>query len=102
VQNKAAVHSFLKENISSVYHLCGTCRMGGDDLAVVDEELRVRGLEGLRVVDASIMPSVPSANTNASVLMIGEKAADMILEKTPLPPQNLPFYAADVLATRST
>jgi len=100
VQGKTAIHSFLKENISSVYHLCGTCRMGGDGLAVVDDELRVRGLEGLRVVDASIMPSVPSANTNASVLMIGEKAADMILEKPPLPPENLPFYAAEMLAAR--
>lgn len=95
--SKAEVHSFLKANVSSVYHLCGTCRMGGDDLAVVDGDLRVRGLEGLRVVDASVMPNVPGANTNASVLMIGEKAADLILGKSPLPPENLPFYNAPVL-----
>lgn len=68
------------------YHLNGTCRMGpdGDAGAVVDHELRVRGVEGLRVIDASVMPDIPSANTMASVIAIAEKAADMILGKAPL------------------
>ena len=71
---------------NSTFHVMGTCRMGpaSDPTAVVDDHLRVRGMEGLRVVDASIMPTMPSANLNASVLMIAEKGADMIRGRAPL------------------
>lgn len=74
---------FARERGSTVFHLMGSCRMGPatDSMAVVDDHLRVHGLAGLRVVDASVMPTMPSANTNASTLMIAEKAADMILER---------------------
>jgi choline dehydrogenase len=63
-----------------VFHATGTCRMGTDDRAVVDPALRVRGVERLRVVDASVMPTVTSANTNAAALMIGEKGASLVRE----------------------
>ena len=73
---------------STTYHVMGTCRMAPDTdpTAVVDSDLKVRGLEGLRVIDASIMPTMPSANLNAAALMIGEKGADLVLGKPPLEP----------------
>jgi choline dehydrogenase len=73
---------FLRESAASGAHQCGTCKMGTDDMAVVDPQLKVRGIEGLRVADASIMPTVTSGNTNGPCMMIGGKAAQMILRES--------------------
>ncbi|WP_175772330.1 GMC family oxidoreductase [Paraburkholderia phenazinium] len=70
---------YARDNGSTVYHAVGTCRMGDDAMSVVDANLRVRGMTGLRIVDASVMPSITSTNTNATVLMLAERAAEIIL-----------------------
>ncbi|MFM0549629.1 GMC family oxidoreductase N-terminal domain-containing protein [Paraburkholderia sediminicola] len=76
--NEEAIRAFVRSHADSVYHPVGTCKMGVDAMAVVDPSLRVRGIEGLRVADASIMPTLIGGNTNAPAIMIGEKAADLI------------------------
>ncbi|MEM9431758.1 MAG: GMC oxidoreductase, partial [Pseudomonadota bacterium] len=78
VRSEADYIAFINEHSKTSHHCAGTCRMGADDRAVVDPKLRFRGIDGLRVADNSIMPTVISSNTNAAAIMIGEKAADMI------------------------
>ncbi len=78
VQSDEALEAYLKKAAMVSHHPVGTCKMGHDDMAVVDPQLRLRGIAGLRVADASIMPTVPGGNTNAPSIMVGEKAADLI------------------------
>ncbi|MEK0083010.1 choline dehydrogenase [Benzoatithermus flavus] len=96
VTSDEAIDAFIRQKVESAYHPSCTCRMGSPDdpMAVVDPETRVIGLEGLRVVDSSIMPSITTGNLNAPTIMIGEKAADHILGKAPLPASNAPYYVA--------
>lgn len=80
VRTDAEIESWIRHHVDSNYHLSGTCKMGSDEMAVVDEKLRVHGLEGVRVIDASIMPTVVSGNTNAATIMIAERGASFITE----------------------
>ena len=72
------IADYVRKFGSTVYHPCGTCRMGEDDGAVVDSQLRVRGIDGLRVVDASVMPAMPSPNIHPATIMVAEKGSDII------------------------
>jgi choline dehydrogenase len=86
VQADEAVDAWVRRNVETCYHPVGTCRMGTDPKeSVVDDECRVHGVEGVRVVDASVMPTIVSGNTNAPTIMIAEKLSDLIRGRTPLP-----------------
>jgi choline dehydrogenase len=88
IESNDDLDTWIRANATTSYHPVGTCRMGSDDRAVVDPDLRVRGVTGLRIADASIMPAITSGNTNAPAIMIGEKAADLILGRQPLPAES--------------
>jgi choline dehydrogenase len=96
VQSDAQIDAFVRERLESAYHPSCTCKMGRaeDPLAVVDPETRVIGVDGLRVVDSSIMPRITTGNLNAPTIMLAEKAADHILGRPPLPPSDAPYYRA--------
>ncbi len=93
-QSDAEIDTFLSEAVDTAYHPSCSCKMGGDEQAVVDDECRVRGLTGLRIADSSIMPSIVSGNLNAPTIMLAEKAADVIAGRRPLEPRDVPVYAA--------
>jgi choline dehydrogenase len=97
IQADDEIDAFLREHVETAYHPCGAARMGQsrDPLAVVDPECRVIGVEALRVADSSIIPSITNGNLNLPSIMIGEKASDHILGKTPLPRSNQPIYSGD-------
>jgi choline dehydrogenase len=96
VQTDAEIDAVVREKVESAYHPCGTCRMGRveDPWAVVDPACRVIRLEGLRVIDSSIMPTITTGNLNAPTIMIGEKGADHVRGRAPLPAANVPVYVA--------
>jgi choline dehydrogenase len=80
LKSDAELLDWIRNHAETTYHPVGTCKMGSDPMAVVDRELRVHGIEGLRIADASIMPTLTSGNTNAPSIMIGEKCAEMVQE----------------------
>ncbi|MCW2763739.1 MAG: choline dehydrogenase [Marmoricola sp.] len=102
VVSDEAIDAFVRDKVESAYHPSCTCKIGGKDdpMAVVDAQLRVRGVEGLRVVDSSVMPSLTTGNLNAPTIMIGEKGADHILGNPPLAASNAPVYQAENWKTR--
>ena len=90
LQSDDELNGFIRDAVESAYHPCGTCKMGAadDPMAVVDEELRVIGVDGLRVIDSSIFPRIPNGNLNGPSIMTGEKGSDLVLGKQPLAPVN--------------
>ena len=90
VQTDEQIEEFIRANAETIYHPVGTCKMGSDNMSVVDDKLRVHGLENLRVIDASIMPTLVGGNTNAPTVMIADKISDHILGNEFLPPINVP------------
>ncbi|MDY8155129.1 choline dehydrogenase [Escherichia coli] len=100
-QTDEQLDEFVRNHAETAFHPCGTCKMGYDEMAVVDGEGRVHGLEGLRVVDASIMPQIITGNLNATTIMIGEKIADMIRGKEALPRSTAGYFVANGMPVRA-
>jgi choline dehydrogenase len=94
VESDADIERFLRAKVGTSYHPSGACRMGSDAEAVVDSEGRVKKVGRMRIVDASIMPRVVTANLNAAVMMMAEKLSDRIVGRPALPPSDAPFYRA--------
>ncbi|OLO03675.1 choline dehydrogenase [Salinicola socius] len=102
VKSDEELDAFVRQHAETAYHPCGTCRMGTGDDAVVDHEGRVHGIEGLRVIDASIMPQIVTGNLNATTIMIAEKLADRVRGREPLPASDAPYYVANGAPARQT
>ena len=100
VNSDAEIDAFVRENLESTYHPCGSCRMGEDDMAVVDSQLRVRGMEGLRVIDSSVFPTEPNGNLNAPTIMLAERAADLVRGRSMLPESDVVVGLAAQWETR--
>jgi choline dehydrogenase len=81
ISSDGAIWDHIQRQVETIYHPVGTCKMGNDEAAVVDDQLRVHGIGGLRVIDASVMPTIVSGNTNAPVYMIAERGAEMVLNQ---------------------
>ncbi len=96
ITSDEAIDSWVKQNVESAYHPSCSCKMGADNdpMAVLDEQCRVRGISGLRVVDSSVFPTIPNGNLNAPTIMVAERAADMILGKALLPKADVPVWIA--------
>ncbi|WP_041419786.1 choline dehydrogenase [Shewanella violacea] len=95
VQTDTEIDAFVRSSVESAYHPSCSCKMGEDDMAVVDSETRVHGVQGLRVVDSSIFPTIPNGNLNSPTIMVAERAADLILGNTPLMASTAPVTLAD-------
>ncbi|KEA23505.1 hypothetical protein BH79_30900 [Pseudomonas aeruginosa C0324C] len=94
VQSDAELDEFIRNHAETAFHPSCSCKMGSDDMAVVDGQGRVHGMEGLRVVDASIMPLIITGNLNATTIMMAEKIADRIRGRQPLPRSTVKYYVA--------
>ncbi|MDG1496167.1 MAG: choline dehydrogenase, partial [Porticoccaceae bacterium] len=100
VQTDQQIDAFVRASVDSAYHPCGTCKIGVDELAVVDSELRVRGIENLRVIDASVFPTIPNGNLNAPTMMLAERGADLIKGGALLASLEVPVYQDELWQER--
>ena len=92
VQSDAQIDAFIRQSVDSAYHPSCTCKMGTDSLSVVDPELRVHGLNNIRVIDSSIFPTIPNGNLNAPTMMVAERGADLIKENVQRPESFVEVY----------